>query len=609
MNESDDVDLHDIRDVLNLAGIDWRTDEGLRAYTKIADNNIVAASHLLKIFNLANRDLPLNEDALELAIDEMLLTAVKTIFFPDPIPANASTFDELGEVWDGYIESVKQLSKIRMLSTKHDWSRRASQLAAWNIEFSLVSDSARVGPIYADSAHRAAIRLAPELWSGYHIYVNEAETSPEKRPELWDEFIRKWDPEAISTQCEVLRAKLPFERKALRTRLNLFDEDDRPKQNIEGDLATTNKAAIDCVKTVARIRRIIRDAMSSYGRETYPGAGDFCFDPTPLWDPIPEIRTQWEKLIAQHEYLELCLHSTADIIHQACASPSKVAEISLNETWKTSEQSFHEIVVSVVWCVQQWLKDQLLDRENEFYCDHGEATLRVVYANLLKQWGAFDDALINSKLRLELSGAKRIAQKEQAKEDIERNDHGEPRETSILARTVLVLDDNGNAVGRFDPSSVDLLIEFTGDKERDLAGNTVETLDKLYRLPSQELACVSISKVTGEWLQGRMVSESKAREWLSNSGYEPDAILAPNLALQSASISNAKTATKSKGERGRKKISKEKRAKYVEWCHRWASAKAERISKSDLCDDLEIDPSDLENALDWKRKQKQSRKK
>lgn len=216
-------DIRDVRDALSLLGVRWRTEEHLARLHTLAERSIFAARQMIGAFRLADTPQALPEATFEVWLQHLLQTAVEIQLFPDRVPDEAASWDVLAKTWDEYIAHSRefQLSGVQRITEGDPWSIRRAAKAAWNIEFASVSSPAEIGSIMADSAHRAALRWAPELWLAFSQYTNKAHDHPPDRPRLWDAFTSRWCSESVQDQCERVRACLATELVAMHDRLAL----------------------------------------------------------------------------------------------------------------------------------------------------------------------------------------------------------------------------------------------------------------------------------------------------------------------------------------------------------------------------------------------------
>jgi hypothetical protein len=216
-------DIRDVRDALSLLSVRWRTEEQLARLHTLAERSIFAARQMIGAFRLADTPRALPEATFEVWLQHLLQTAVEIQLFPDHVPDEAASWDALAKTWDEYIAHSREfhLSGVQRITEGDPWSIRGAAKAAWNIEFALVSSPAEIGSVMADSAHRAALRWAPELWLAFSQYTNEAQDHPPDRPRLWDAFTSRWCSESVQDQCERVRACLATELVAMHDRLAL----------------------------------------------------------------------------------------------------------------------------------------------------------------------------------------------------------------------------------------------------------------------------------------------------------------------------------------------------------------------------------------------------
>jgi hypothetical protein len=219
-------DFHDARDVLQALGIDWRTDVLLMGLHRLARKSLFAVKQVMGIFALADTRNATLQSATETWIELLLQTAVETVLFPDPLPADAKTWEALAQIWDEYILRVREfhLRGVRVFSEGDAWSIRGTVRAAWNIEFAHDGHPVEIGPVVADSYHRTALRSAPDLWQAYSGYVGQATDNPANRPALWDAFTGRWKPENVGRDCESVGANLSSELRRIRERLHFLPQ-------------------------------------------------------------------------------------------------------------------------------------------------------------------------------------------------------------------------------------------------------------------------------------------------------------------------------------------------------------------------------------------------
>lgn len=153
-------DIRDVRDALRLLGVRWRTEEQLARLHTLAERSIFAARQMIGAFRLADTPQALPEATFEVWLQHLLQTAVEIQFFPDHVSDDTASWDALAKTWDEYIAHSREfhLSGVQRFTEGDRWSIRGAAKAAWNIEFASVSSPAEIGPIVADSAHRAACR-------------------------------------------------------------------------------------------------------------------------------------------------------------------------------------------------------------------------------------------------------------------------------------------------------------------------------------------------------------------------------------------------------------------------------------------------------------------
>jgi len=214
-------DIRDVRDALRLLGVHWWTDEHLTRLHTLGERSIFAARQAIGAFILADTPQALPSATFRMWLQHLLQTAVEIQLFPDHVPDEAATWDALAKLWDEYKSHSREfhLSGVQRITEGDPWSIRGAVKAAWNIEFASVGLLGEIGPIAADSAHRAALRLAPELWLAFQRYTDQATDHPEDRPRLWDGFTARWCSEGFEDQCEHVRARLATELHRMRDRL------------------------------------------------------------------------------------------------------------------------------------------------------------------------------------------------------------------------------------------------------------------------------------------------------------------------------------------------------------------------------------------------------
>lgn len=211
------ADTTDIRDVLRLLGVEWRTEQRLREYDKLAHTSIAAVSKVLQVFLAADSPTPLPETTVSNYNDQLLSTVIEIVFFGTDSAGSSADWDNNAATWDRYQAHQRQiaLTAIRQVTTADHFSLAEATLAAWNIECGYIGSVNLIGPVVSDSAHRCAILAARELWTDFSVYCFDATEYPDRRAHLWDNLIKKWNPQPSIRQCDQVRASLPGESQTL----------------------------------------------------------------------------------------------------------------------------------------------------------------------------------------------------------------------------------------------------------------------------------------------------------------------------------------------------------------------------------------------------------
>ncbi|HEX2973106.1 MAG TPA: hypothetical protein VHP11_12285 [Tepidisphaeraceae bacterium] len=224
------TNFRNIQGVLQELGIRWLTEELLTKFHVLAEKSLFSVSQMAGVFALANTPNALPQEMAEIWYSVLLQTAVEKALFPDPMPPSATTWEAMAGIWDEYIAYKQQfhLTGVQSFSDGDAWSIRGAVSAAWNIEFATVGHPVEIGPVVADSAHRAALRSAADLWTELSQYVNQATENPAARPVLWDSLLSRWCEKGLQQQSDMARAMLASELTQMRTRLGLTAQSPAP---------------------------------------------------------------------------------------------------------------------------------------------------------------------------------------------------------------------------------------------------------------------------------------------------------------------------------------------------------------------------------------------
>ncbi len=214
--------IHDIRDVLRLLNIDWRTRAHLARLHALADQSLTAARQMIGAFKLTDTSHALPQATFDVWLQCLLQTAIEVQLFPDAVPTGATSWDGLARLWDDYLAHARKFHQrgVRQFHEGDRWSIRDAVKAAWNIEFASIASPVEVGPIAADSSHRAGLRCAPELWLAFQTCSEKCLDRPTDRPSLWDRFLVQWGSDSIQIQCERVRSRLALEFSTMCARID-----------------------------------------------------------------------------------------------------------------------------------------------------------------------------------------------------------------------------------------------------------------------------------------------------------------------------------------------------------------------------------------------------
>lgn len=214
-------DFRDIRDVLRVLGVQWETEALLARLHALAEKSLFAVNQMTGVLESADTPNALPQETVETWYSVLLQTAVETVLFPDPLPPSASTWEAMAVIWDEYIAHKRQfhLTGVQRFSEGDAWPIRGAVLAAWNLEFATVGHPVEIGPVVADSAHRAALRSSVDLWLELSQYLDQAMSHPRSRASLWNNLLSRWCEKGLRRQSDRAKARLASELMQMRTQL------------------------------------------------------------------------------------------------------------------------------------------------------------------------------------------------------------------------------------------------------------------------------------------------------------------------------------------------------------------------------------------------------
>ncbi|MGE5611214.1 MAG: hypothetical protein ACM359_18335 [Bacillota bacterium] len=204
-----------------MLGVQWKTETLLARLHALAEKSLLAVSQMRGVLELADTPNALPQETVETWYSVLLQTAVETVLFPDPIPPSANAWEAMAAIWDEYIAHKRQfhLTGVQCFSEGDAWSIRGAVLAAWNIEFATAGHPVEIGPVVADSAHRAALRSSVDLWLELSQYSDQAMNDPGSRASLWNSLLSRWCEKGLQRQSDRAKASLASELMQMRTQL------------------------------------------------------------------------------------------------------------------------------------------------------------------------------------------------------------------------------------------------------------------------------------------------------------------------------------------------------------------------------------------------------